>query len=98
MCGYQSLPSGPKLTWPGEWRVLFAFDGTWDHRLMSVKRVKDAPLPVRASPVEGKPDHGPYVGSPSTQLLRTVGRRRRDAEAKLEHHLEEARHKKAPHD
>lgn len=65
---------------------------------MSVKRVKDAPLPATASTVEGKPDHGQYAGSPATQLLRTVGRRRQDAEAKLEHHLEEARHKKVPHD
>jgi hypothetical protein len=28
--------------------------------------------------------------------MRTVGRRRRDAEEKLEHHLEEARHKDDP--
>lgn len=34
-----------------------------------------------------------YVGSPTTQQMRTVGQRRRDAEEKLEHHLEEARHK-----
>ena len=34
-----------------------------------------------------------YVGSPTTQQMRTVGQRRRDAEEKLEHHLETARHK-----
>ncbi|MDQ0680463.1 hypothetical protein QFZ30_003845 [Arthrobacter pascens] len=34
-----------------------------------------------------------YSGSPTTQQMRTVGQRRRDAEEKLEHHLEEARHK-----
>ena len=31
--------------------------------------------------------------APTTEQLRTVGQRRRDAEEKLEHHLEEARHK-----
>jgi predicted ATPase len=31
--------------------------------------------------------------SPTTQQMRTVGQRRRDAEEKLEHHLEEVRHK-----
>lgn len=31
--------------------------------------------------------------SPSTQQMRTVGQRRRDAEEKLEQHLQEARHK-----
>jgi hypothetical protein len=35
-------------------------------------------------------------GSPTTQQMRTVGQRRRDAEEKLEHHLEEARHKEHP--
>ena len=34
-----------------------------------------------------------YVGSPTTQQMRIVGQRRRDAEEKLEHHLEKARHK-----
>ena len=34
-----------------------------------------------------------YSGSPTTQQMRTVGQRRRDAEEKLEQHLEEARHK-----
>lgn len=38
----------------------------------------------------GHHDQG-YVGSPTTQQLRTVGQRRRDAEEKLEHHLEKAR-------
>jgi hypothetical protein len=36
--------------------------------------------------------------SPTTQQMRTVGQRRRDAEEKLEHHLQEARHKDDPHD
>jgi hypothetical protein len=30
--------------------------------------------------------------------MRTVGQRRRDAEEKLEHHLQEARHKAEHHD
>jgi hypothetical protein len=34
--------------------------------------------------------------SPTTQQMRTVGQRRRDAEEKLEHHLEEVRHKDDP--
>ncbi|TLM72626.1 hypothetical protein [Pseudarthrobacter sp. NamB4] len=35
--------------------------------------------------------------APSTQQMRTVGQRRRDAEQKLEHHLDEARHKNEHH-
>ncbi|MDE8669590.1 hypothetical protein PY310_13485 [Pseudarthrobacter sp. H3Y2-7] len=41
-------------------------------------------------------DHGPHQHAhvaPTTQQMRTVGQRRRDAEEKLEHHLQEARHK-----
>ncbi|MBT2250620.1 hypothetical protein JHV56_18175 [Arthrobacter sp. BHU FT2] len=34
--------------------------------------------------------------TPTTQQMRTVGQRRRDAEEKLEHHLQEARHKDHP--
>lgn len=42
---------------------------------------------------------GPYGtaaedrGDPTTQQMRTVGQRRREAERKLDLHLEEARHK-----
>ncbi|MFF1252638.1 hypothetical protein ACFVYC_09095 [Pseudarthrobacter sp. NPDC058329] len=35
---------------------------------------------------------------PSSQPIRTVGQRRREAEVKLEQHLEEARHKDDHHD
>lgn len=41
-------------------------------------------------------DAGPHLHAhtaPTTQQMRTVGQRRRDAEEKLEHHLQEARHK-----
>lgn len=41
-------------------------------------------------------DHGPHQHAhavPTTQQIRTVGQRRREAEEKLEHHLDEARHK-----
>jgi Mg-chelatase subunit ChlD len=41
-------------------------------------------------------DLGPHQhahAAPTTQQIRTVGQRRRDAEEKLEHHLDEARHK-----
>ncbi|MDR6559551.1 hypothetical protein J2809_003931 [Arthrobacter pascens] len=46
------------------------------------------------------PDHGPHQhahAAPTTQQIRTVGQRRRDAEEKLEQHLQEARHKDHPH-
>ncbi|GAT89064.1 MULTISPECIES: hypothetical protein [Paenarthrobacter] len=33
------------------------------------------------------------AGAPTTQQMRTVGQRRREAERKLDLHLEEARHK-----
>jgi hypothetical protein len=45
---------------------------------------------------EFSPDHGPHLhahSAPTTQQMRTVGQRRRDAEEKLEQHLQEARHK-----
>jgi hypothetical protein len=47
---------------------------------------KDAPSPKRQ-------EQGSYGGSPITGQMRSVGQRRRDAEEKLEHHLEEVRHK-----
>ena len=47
---------------------------------------KDAPTPKRQ-------EQGSYGGSPTTGQMRSVGQRRRDAEEKLEHHLEEVRHK-----
>jgi hypothetical protein len=59
-------------------------DFRWDDSIMSEKNV------------ENLPDHGPHQHAhtaPSTQQMRTVGQRRRDAEEKLEHHLQEARHK-----
>jgi hypothetical protein len=45
---------------------------------------------------DGPPrDHGHLHAhsAPTTQQIRTVGQRRREAEEKLEHHLGEARHK-----
>jgi hypothetical protein len=51
---------------------------------------------------QGNPrDLGPHQHShaaPTTQQMRTVGQRRRDAEEKLEHHLQEARHKAEHHE
>lgn len=41
-------------------------------------------------------DLGPHQHAhvaPTTQQIRTIGQRRREAEEKLEHHLQEARHK-----
>ena len=40
----------------------------------------------------------PDAAAPTTRQMPTVGQRRRDAELKLEQHLEEARHKGEPHD
>ncbi|UZX04832.1 hypothetical protein F8G81_21230 [Arthrobacter sp. CDRTa11] len=57
---------------------------------MSEKQHQNPPEPSHH--VEG------YAGSSTTQQMRTVGQRRRDAEEKLEHHLEEARHKEPRHD
>jgi hypothetical protein len=62
----------------------------WDDASMSEKQHQNPPEPSHH--VEG------YAGSPTTQQMRTVGQRRRDAEEKLEHHLEEARHKDHRHD
>ena len=59
----------------------------WDHANMSEKNDEN----TQKQPLEGG-----YAGSPTTQQMRTVGQRRRDAEEKLEHHLEEARHKVSP--
>lgn len=45
-------------------------------------------------------DHGQHLHAhvaPTTQQIRTVGQRRREAEEKLEHHLDEARHKNEQH-
>jgi hypothetical protein len=47
---------------------------------------KDAPPPKHQ-------EQGSYGGSPTTEQMRSVGQRRRDAEEKLEQHLEEVRHK-----
>ena len=45
------------------------------------------------APPAGSQLHEGSISSPTTQQLRTVGRRRREAEEKLEHHIEAARHK-----
>ncbi|QHK18865.1 hypothetical protein GU243_02700 [Pseudarthrobacter psychrotolerans] len=42
---------------------------------------------------DGRPHQHAHAAAPTTQQMRTVGQRRRAAEEKLEHHLEEARHK-----
>jgi hypothetical protein len=51
---------------------------------------------------QGHPhDLGPHLhahSAPTTQQIRTVGQRRREAEEKLEHHLEEARAKSEHHE
>ncbi|MFJ4210557.1 hypothetical protein ACIPY2_19055 [Paenarthrobacter sp. NPDC089675] len=51
--------------------------------------------PGTSGPVPG--DSGQWQdndgGSPTTQQMRTVGQRRREAERKLDQHLEEAKHR-----
>ena len=45
-------------------------------------------------------DHGQHLHAhvaPTTQQIRIVGQRRREAEEKLAHHLEEARHRNDQH-
>jgi hypothetical protein len=60
-------------------------DVQWDDFGMSGKKAE--------APREHGHHQEGYAGSPTTQQMRTVGQRRRDAEEKLEHHLEKARHK-----
>ena len=43
-------------------------------------------------PLDPEPQQ-PAPAAPATQQMRTVGQRRRDAEQKLEQHLDEARHR-----
>ena len=48
---------------------------------------------IHDGPADGHGPHQHAHTAPTTQQIRTVGQRRREAEEKLEHHLEEARHK-----
>ena len=59
-------------------------DTWWHHANMSEKDDEST---------QKHQDQVGYVGSPTTGQMRSVGQRRREAEEKLEHHLEEARHK-----
>jgi hypothetical protein len=56
-----------------------------------MSEIKDGPTPKH-------PEQDSYGGSPTTGQMRSVGQRRRDAEEKLEHHLEEVRHKERSRD
>lgn len=55
--------------------------------------------PAEAAPGKGRhpKQHEPFVppGAESTRELREMARRRREAEEKLQHHLEEAKEKPA---
>jgi hypothetical protein len=55
------------------------------------------PERVRRGPREVTDEDMPHTSTPATRQLRTVGQRRRDAEQKLEHHLQEVRHKNEQH-
>ena len=47
------------------------------------------------------PEHGPHQHAhtaPTTEQIRTIGQRRREAEEKLEHHLAEARGRDGHHE
>jgi hypothetical protein len=63
-------------------------DVRWDDSGMSENKDENLRAP-------GPHQHA-HASSPTTQQMRTVGERRRDAEEKLEHHLQEARHKDDP--
>lgn len=54
------------------------------------------PLSPSGAGNHGHPAHPGNHGILSTQQLRAVGRRRRDAEEKLEQHQQDARHKAKP--
>jgi hypothetical protein len=74
--------------------ILFSRSAGWDHSYMG----ENSELEVASSPVTGQmktvsSGHLDGFGSPITQQMRIVGQRRRDAEEKLEHHLQEARAK-----
>ena len=85
-CTCSGLPARQYLqlspTFPG---ILPQVDGRWDDFSMGEKNTE-------APREHGRYQDG-YVGSPTTQQLRIIGQRRRDAEEKLEHHLEKVRHK-----
>ncbi|MDQ0864961.1 hypothetical protein [Arthrobacter globiformis] len=59
----------------------------WDDSIMSEKNGEKQ--------TNGEPAQQPQP-APATQQMRTVGQRRRDAEEKLEDHLQKARHKDDP--
>lgn len=52
-----------------------------------------APSPVTGPVKTVHSGHLDSFGNPITQQMRIIGQRRRDAEEKLEHHLQEARAK-----
>jgi len=57
---------------------------------------KDANMSEKDEKMRKQLHQDGFAGSPTTQQMRTVGQRRRDAEDKLEHHLHEARHHDDP--
>jgi hypothetical protein len=76
---------------------LFSRAAGWDHAYMG----ENTEPRVDSSAVTGQmkmvpSGHVDGFGSPITQQMRIVGQRRRDAEEKLEHHLQEARAKHLP--
>jgi hypothetical protein len=60
---------------------------------MSESQEEYAPTGSHGAVVEDVPE----AAAPITRQMQTVGQRRRDAELKLEQHLEEARHRSEPH-
>jgi hypothetical protein len=49
------------------------------------------------SPYGAAAEDAADAAAPTTRQMQTIGQRRRDAELKLEQHLEEARHRGEPH-
>ena len=81
---------------PDDMKTLSSLDENWDDPFMIESEEEyAAPKSMHdAAAVDGVPD----AAAPTTRQMQTVGQRRRDAELKLEQHLEEARHKGEPHD
>ncbi|BCW47432.1 hypothetical protein StoSoilB5_46160 [Arthrobacter sp. StoSoilB5] len=65
---------------------------------MGEEEKKGPGVPSGAGSEERDPWQETDAGSPTTQQMRTIGQRRREAERKLDQHLEEAKHKAEPAD
>lgn len=91
------MPSGPLTLSYADQEDFGSSQGPWSSG--SARPV--GPCLMSENYQEHPHDLGPHQhahAAPTTQQMRTVGQRRRDAEEKLEHHLDEARQKAEHHD